>query len=150
MILDRTPFYAEAGGQMADRGELSTTSGAARVEDVQKVGKKVWVHHVTVSGGELAVGQKVQATVDKAWRHQARQAHSGTHLIHAALREVLGPTAVQAGSMNKPGYLRFDFNYGEQLTEHQLGQIEEIANGAVDSDYQVNTCLLYTSDAADE
>ncbi|WP_296215071.1 alanine--tRNA ligase [uncultured Corynebacterium sp.] len=139
VILDRTPFYAEAGGQMADRGEMTTTSGAVRVEDVQKVGKKVWVHHVTVSGGELAVGQKVQATVDKAWRHQARQAHSGTHLIHAALREVLGPTAVQAGSMNKPGYLRFDFNYGEQLTEHQLGQIEEIANGAVDSDYQVNT-----------
>ena len=139
VILDRTPFYAEAGGQMADRGEMKSTSGAARVEDVQKVGKKVWVHHVTVSGGELAVGQKIQATVDKAWRHQARQAHSGTHLIHAALREVLGPTAVQAGSMNKPGYLRFDFNYGEQLTEHQLGQIEEIANGAVDSDYQVNT-----------
>ncbi len=139
VILDRTPFYAEAGGQMADRGEMTSTSGAVRVEDVQKVGKKVWVHHVTVSGGELAVGQKIQATVDKAWRHQARQAHSGTHLIHAALREVLGPTAVQAGSMNKPGYLRFDFNYGEQLTEHQLGQIEEIANGAVDSDYQVNT-----------
>lgn len=139
VILDRTPFYAEAGGQMADRGEMTTTSGSARVEDVQKVGKKVWVHHVTVSGGELAVGQKVQATVDKAWRHQARQAHSGTHLIHAALREVLGPTAVQAGSMNKPGYLRFDFNYGEQLTENQLNQIEEIANGAVDSDYQVNT-----------
>ncbi|KAH8306056.1 hypothetical protein KR044_009069, partial [Drosophila immigrans] len=93
----------------------------------------------TVTGGEFAVGQKVTATVDHTWRHKARQAHSGTHMIHAALRQVLGPTAVQAGSLNKPGYLRFDFNYGEQLTAEQLRRIELIANEAVDADYQVNT-----------
>lgn len=139
VIVDRTPFYAEAGGQMADRGTFTGPSGAARVDDVQKIAKKVWVHYTTIAGGELAVGQKLHAKVDDAWRHQARQAHSGTHLIHAALREVLGPTAVQAGSLNKPGYLRFDFTYGQQLTEDQLRQIEEIANGAVDSDYAVNT-----------
>lgn len=139
VILDRTPFYAEAGGQMADRGELQSAHGAGTVEDVQKVGKKVWLHTVQVSGGELAVGTKVTATVSRSWRHQARQAHSGTHLIHAALRQVLGPTAVQAGSLNKPGYLRFDFNYGEQLTDAQIRDIEQIANGAVDSDYTVNT-----------
>ena len=139
IILDRTPFYAEAGGQMADRGEITGGSFHARVNDVQKVGKKVWVHSATITGGTVAAGEKVTASVDRAWRHQARQAHSGTHLIHAALREVLGPTAVQAGSLNKPGFLRFDFNYGEQLTGDQLRQIEEIANGAVDSDYQVHT-----------
>ena len=139
IILNRTPFYAEAGGQRADRGELRGPNGAGRVTDVQKVGKKVWVHHVQLTGGEFVVGDTVDAEVDRSWRHQARQAHSGTHLIHAALREVLGPTAVQAGSLNQPGYFRFDFTYGDQLTEHQMTQIEEIANSAVDSDYQVNT-----------
>lgn len=139
VIVDATPFYAEAGGQLADRGELWTPAGAGRVVDVQKVGKKVWLHHTTVTGGELAVGATAQLQVDRAWRHQARQAHSGTHLIHAALREVLGPTAVQAGSMNKPGYLRFDFAYGEQLTPDQLRRIEDIANSAVDADYTVTT-----------
>ncbi|MBF0581942.1 alanine--tRNA ligase [Corynebacterium sp. ED61] len=139
VILDRTPFYAEAGGQMADRGELRGESFAADVDDVQKVGKKVWLHNVTITGGEIAAGQKVTAKVSRAWRHQARQAHSGTHLIHAALRQVLGPTAVQAGSLNKPGYLRFDFNYGDQLTDTQLRDIEQIANGAVDTDYEVIT-----------
>ena len=74
---------------MADRGTFRGESGAADVTDVQKVGKKVWVHFATVTGGELAVGQKLTASVDDAWRHQARQAHSGTHLIHAALRNVL-------------------------------------------------------------
>lgn len=139
LILDQTPFYAEAGGQLADRGQITGTGGAATVDDVQKTGKKVWLHNVTVTGGEFAVGQRVTATVDHTWRHKARQAHSGTHMIHAALRQVLGPTAVQAGSLNKPGYLRFDFNYGEQLTADQLRRIELIANEAVDADYQVNT-----------
>ncbi|WP_420099128.1 alanine--tRNA ligase [Corynebacterium sp.] len=139
VILDRTPFYAEAGGQMADRGTLTGPGGLAQVQDVQKTGRKVSLHRVTVSGGELAVGDTVAAHVDHAWRHAARQAHSGTHLIHAALRDVLGPTAVQAGSMNKPGYLRFDFKYGTQLTDDQLRRIQEISNEAVDTDYTVNT-----------
>ncbi len=139
VIVDRTPFYAEAGGQLADRGAFNGASVSGVVDDVQKVGKKVWVHNSTISGGEIAVGMTLEMVVDAGWRHQSRQAHSGTHLIHAALRQVLGPTAVQAGSLNKPGYLRFDFNYGEQLTAAQLNEIEAIANGAVDADYQVNT-----------
>ncbi|MGO1912152.1 MAG: alanine--tRNA ligase, partial [Corynebacterium sp.] len=139
VILDRTPFYAEAGGQMADRGTLTGPGGLGEVRDVQKTGRKVSLHRVAVTGGELAVGDTVSAHVDHAWRHAARQAHSGTHLIHAALRDVLGPTAVQAGSMNKPGYLRFDFKYGTQLTDDQLRRIQEISNEAVDTDYKVNT-----------
>ena len=81
----------------------------------------------------------MRAEVDPTWRHGARQAHTATHLIHAALREVLGPTAVQAGSMNKPGYLRFDFNYTDQLTAAQLEEIATITNQAVDADFSVNT-----------
>lgn len=140
IILDRTPLYAESGGQLADRGLITAANGAVfQINDVQKVGKKLWLHKGIVTSGELVAGTEAEASVDKAWRHGARQAHSATHLIHGALREVLGETATQAGSMNKPGYLRFDFKYGEQLTADQLRRIEEITNEAVDRDWTVNT-----------
>ena len=140
VILDVTPMYAEGGGQLADRGRIVIGDTVLTVHDVQKVGnKKLWVHKATVENGGLDVGQVVRAEVDPKWRHGARQAHTATHLIHAALRQVLGPTAVQAGSMNKPGYLRFDFNYTEQLSPAQLEEISLIANQAVDADYAVNT-----------
>ncbi|WJZ02802.1 alanine--tRNA ligase [Corynebacterium freiburgense] len=139
VILDTTPMYAESGGQLGDRGIIRTGDTILRVNDVQKIGKKLWVHKATVEQGELEVGANVEASVDAQWRHAARQAHSATHLIHAALREVLGPTAVQAGSMNKPGYLRFDFNWTQPLTREQLQRIEAITNEAVDHDWAVNT-----------
>lgn len=139
VILDVTPMYAEAGGQLGDRGQIVTGDAIVDVHDVQKIGKKLWVHKGTVTQGGLDVGSQVTAEVSGTWRHAARQAHSATHLIHAALRQVLGPTAVQAGSMNKPGYLRFDFQYTEQLTPEQLREIELITNQAVDADWQVNT-----------
>ncbi|APT84856.1 alanine--tRNA ligase [Corynebacterium aquilae] len=139
VILDETALYAEAGGQLGDRGVIRTGDGLIRINDVQKIGKKLWIHKGVVENGHIEIGNAVTAEVDPAWRHAARQAHSGTHLIHAALREVLGPTAVQAGSMNKPGYLRFDFNYAEALTPEQMEQIQAITNQAVDADYQVNT-----------
>ena len=139
VILDVTPMYAESGGQLADRGTI--TAGDARVEvtDVQKIAKKLWVHRGQLLGGSLEIGQTATAEYDQKWRHGARQAHTATHLIHGALREVLGPTAVQAGSMNRPGYLRFDFNYTEQLSPAQLEEIATITNQVVDADYQVNT-----------
>ena len=139
VILDVTPMYAESGGQMADRGRLVMGDTILNVNDVQRVGKKLWLHKATVQNGGLDLGSTVTAEVDSAWRHGARQAHSATHLIHAAIRQVLGPTAVQAGSLNKPGYLRFDFNYTEQLTEAQLQEIATITNQAVDADLEVNT-----------
>ena len=139
VILDVTPMYAESGGQMGDRGRILVGDTVLRVNDVQKVGKKLWVHKATVETGGLDLGQGVTTEVDGTWRHGARQAHTATHLIHAALRQVLGPTAVQAGSLNKPGYLRFDFNYTEQLSEEQLREISTIANQAVDADFAVNT-----------
>lgn len=139
VILDKTPLYAEAGGQLGDRGQIFTGDAWLEIGDVQKIGKKLWVHKAKVTKGGLDLGSAVIAEVDSQWRHGATQAHTATHLIHAALRQVLGPTAVQAGSLNKPGYLRFDFNYTDQLTAQQLEEIATITNQAVDSNLSVNT-----------
>lgn len=139
VILDHSPLYAESGGQMADRGRISAGESLLEVNDVQKIGKKLWVHKASVTAGGLDLGMSVEASVDEKWRHGATQAHSATHLIHAALRQVLGPTAVQAGSLNRPGYLRFDFNYTEQLSKEQMEEIALITNQAIDSNMAVNT-----------
>ncbi|MFG6304537.1 alanine--tRNA ligase-related protein, partial [Corynebacterium hesseae] len=139
VILDQSPLYAEAGGQTADHGRIFAGETLLEVNDVQKIGKKLWVHKATVTAGGLELGNGVTAAVDAQWRHGAVQAHSATHLIHAALRQVLGPTAVQAGSLNRPGYLRFDFNYTDQLTQEQLDEIALVTNQAVDQHFPVNT-----------
>ena len=139
VILDQSPLYAEAGGQTADRGRIIAGETLLEVNDVQKIGKRLWVHKATVTAGGLELGSGVTAEVDEQWRHGAVQAHSATHLIHAALRQVLGPTAVQAGSLNRPGYLRFDFNYTDQLTQEQLDEIALVTNQAVDQHFPVNT-----------
>ena len=143
LILDRTPFYAESGGQIADEGSIMETgaTGAAKaaVSDVQKIAKTLWAHRVNVESGEFVEGDTVVAAVDPRWRHGATQGHSGTHMVHAALRQVLGPNAVQAGSLNRPGYLRFDFNWQGALSEDQRTQIEEVTNEAVEADYEVNS-----------
>jgi alanyl-tRNA synthetase len=143
LILDRTPFYAESGGQIADEGSIVGTgsSGTSRaaVSDVQKIAKTLWAHRVNVESGEFVEGDTVVAAVDPRWRHGATQGHSGTHMVHAALRQVLGPNAVQAGSLNRPGYLRFDFNWQGSLTDDQRTQIEEVTNEAVEADYEVHS-----------
>jgi alanyl-tRNA synthetase len=142
LILDRTPFYAESGGQIADEGSImgtgSTGTSRAAVSDVQKIAKTLWAHRVNVESGEFVEGDTVIAAVDARWRHGATQGHSGTHMVHAALRQVLGPNAVQAGSLNRPGYLRFDFNWQGPLTDDQRTQIEEVTNEAVEADYEVH------------
>lgn len=143
LVLDRTPLYAESGGQIADIGSITGTgsSGAAKaaVTDVQKIAKTLWVHRVNVESGEFVEGDTVSAAVDPKWRQGATQGHSGTHMVHAALRQVLGPNAVQAGSLNRPGYLRFDFNWQGPLSDDQRTQIEEVTNEAVQSDFEVKT-----------
>jgi alanyl-tRNA synthetase len=143
LVLDRTPLYAESGGQVADAGTISGTgageSARAAVTDVQKIAKTLWVHRVNVESGEFVEGDTVIAAVEPGWRKGATQGHSGTHMVHAALRQVLGPNAVQAGSLNRPGYLRFDFNWQGPLTEEQRTEIEEVTNQAVQADYEVHT-----------
>ena len=145
IVLDRTPLYAESGGQIADAGWITGTGGSesakAAVTDVQKIAKSLWVHRVNVESGEFVEGDTIVAAVDPQWRRGATQGHSGTHMVHAALRQVVGPNAVQAGSLNRPGYLRFDFNSQSALTEEQRNQVEEVSNEAVQADYPVNTFL---------
>lgn len=143
LVLDRSPFYAESGGQIADEGTVTGTgtsaTSKAAVTDVQKIAKTLWTHRVTVESGEFVEGDTVVAAVDPRWRHGATQGHSGTHMVHAALRQVLGPNAVQAGSLNRPGYLRFDFNWQGALTDDQRSEIEEVTNEAVEADFEVHS-----------
>jgi len=143
LVLDRTPLYAESGGQDSDAGEIVGTGFRAEVLDVQKVDRKLFVHKVRILEGEVAEGIGVLAKVDPEWRLGARQAHSGTHVVHAALRQVLGPEALQAGSFNKPGYLRLDFSWSNALSVETRSEIEEVSNRAVRGDLPVR--VLYGS-----
>lgn len=137
VVLDRSPFYAESGGQDSDAGVLSGTLVEAEVLDVQRPLQGLVAHQVRITAGELAPGDAVHAAVDPEWRLGARQAHSGTHVLHAALREVLGPTALQAGSYNRPGYLRLDFPWRGGLSTAVRSEIEEAANRALRRDLPV-------------
>ncbi|WP_046318763.1 alanine--tRNA ligase [Mycobacterium sp. UM_Kg1] len=139
LVLDRTPLYAEAGGQIADVGTITSGPSKAMVTDVQKIAQTLFVHRVNVESGEFVEGDTVTAAVDPTWRKGATQGHSGTHMVHAALRQVLGPNAVQAGSLNRPGYLRFDFNWQGALSDEQRRQVEEVTNEAVQADFEVHT-----------
>ncbi|WP_229051159.1 alanine--tRNA ligase [Aeromicrobium sp. Leaf350] len=147
VVLDRTPFYAESGGQNADAGHLlwgSAASGGGRAEvlDVQRPIKGLVVHQVRVLEGELTLDTTLEAQVDPEWRTGARQAHSGTHVVHAALREVLGPTALQSGSYNRPGYLRLDFGWGGALSPEQLSDVEAASNRALRADLPVSASYM--------
>ncbi|MFB6509009.1 alanine--tRNA ligase, partial [Streptomyces virginiae] len=137
VVLDRSPFYAESGGQDSDAGVLSGASVEAEVLDVQRPLPGLVAHQVRITAGELAPGDAVHAAVDPEWRLGARQAHSGTHVLHAALREVLGPTALQAGSYNRPGYLRLDFPWRGGLSTTVRSEVEEAANRALRRDLSV-------------
>ncbi|MFI6908409.1 alanine--tRNA ligase [Nonomuraea sp. NPDC050394] len=137
IVLDRTPFYAESGGQDSDAGTLTGAGFAGEVIDVQRPVKGLVVHQVQVTGGTVGVGAAVHAAVDPEWRTGARQARSGTHVVHAALREVLGPAALQSGSYNRPGYLRLDFSWPGGLSAATRSEVEEAANLAIRRDLPV-------------
>ncbi len=148
VVLDRTPFYAESGGQIADEGLILGANGARlRVLDVQRPVKGLIAHRAVVEAGELSAGETVSAEVDPEWRTSARQAHSGTHVVHAALRQVLGPSALQSGSYNKPGYLRLDFAWGSGLDLGQRGDIEDVANQALRHDLPVEVRYMSLDEA---
>uniref|UniRef100_UPI0028112A71 alanine--tRNA ligase-related protein n=1 Tax=Streptomyces sp. TaxID=1931 RepID=UPI0028112A71 len=139
VVLDETPFYAEAGGQAADRGTISGDGFVLEVTDVQQPVKGLSVHQAVVREGEALSGTTVLAQVDVARRRAAEAAHTGTHIVHAALHDILGPEAVQRGSFNKEGYLRFDFAWGEGLAEAQRREIEEVSNAAIHANHEVVT-----------
>ncbi|HWO50022.1 MAG TPA: alanine--tRNA ligase-related protein, partial [Ornithinibacter sp.] len=142
VVLDRTPFYAESGGQIADEGVITADGVHLLVIDVQRPVKGLVAHTVEVLTGPLRAGAPVLAEVDPEWRISACQAHSGTHVVHAALRQVLGPSALQSGSYNKPGYLRLDFAWGQALSPATRSEIEEVANLAVRKDLPVSATYM--------
>ena len=131
IILDRTPCYAESGGQQGDTGTITAREGVARIVDTLKRGTGLFVHRVTVTSGGLREGETVAIAVDSPRRQGLALHHTGTHLLHAALRRVLGTHAAQAGSLVAPDRLRFDFSHGHQVKEGQLEEIEGIVNEKV-------------------
>ena len=147
VVLEETPFYPESGGQSGDHGLLTADGVELQVIDVQRPVKGLVVHRAKVLSGEVQPGHLLQAKVDADWRLGACQAHSATHVIHEALHQILGPTAVQAGSFNRPGYLRLDFNWGAGVTDEQRARIEELANEAIRADYGVQATYMPIEEA---
>lgn len=147
LVLNETPFYAEAGGQAADTGLITGDGFVVEVLDVQRPVKGLSVHKAIVREGEISSGASVLAAVDAQRRHEAEQAHSGTHIVHAALHEILGPEALQRGSFNKAGYLRFDFAWGEGLSDAAKAEIEEVSNLAIRSNHKVETKIMSLAEA---
>lgn len=139
VIVGATSLYAESGGQVSDAGSIIGDGFDLEVLDVQKPVKGLVSHTVEVRSGQVNAGASATTVVDKNYRAAAAAAHSATHLVHAALREVLGETAHQAGSMNKAGYMRFDFSWNEALSAETRSEIEEISNNAILADYDVVT-----------
>jgi alanyl-tRNA synthetase len=131
VVLDRTPFYAESGGQVGDRGELVGAGGTFEVADTQKIQAEVYGHEGTLKSGALKVGDKVEAKVDMALRTATMRNHSVTHIMHKALREVLGPHVQQKGSLVDETKTRFDFAHDKPLTEAQIRDVELRVNAEI-------------------
>jgi alanyl-tRNA synthetase len=147
LVLAETPFYAEAGGQAADTGLITGDGFVVEVLDVQRPVKGLSVHKAIVREGEIGADSLVQAAVDRERRHAAEQAHTGTHIVHAALHQILGPEALQRGSFNKAGYLRFDFAWGEGLSAATRSEIEEVSNIAIRNNFRVETKVMGLAEA---
>ncbi|MGC2520229.1 MAG: alanine--tRNA ligase [Burkholderiales bacterium] len=147
VVLERTPFYAESGGQVGDRGELASAGGTFTVEDTQKIQSEVFGHHGKLKTGRLRVGDKVKAQVDTVARSRAAWNHSATHLMHAALRQVLGGHVQQKGSLVDPQRTRFDFSHDEPLAEEQLRRVEELVNREIRKNVEVSARIMKYDDA---
>ena len=147
VLLDETSFYAESGGQDSDSGFISGEGLSLEVLDVQKPVKGLVSHSVVVKRGGVEVGSKVTTEVSADWRLGAAQAHSATHVVHAALRQVLGPQALQSGSYNKPGYMRLDFSWSEALSAATKTEIEEVTNLAIREDLAVSAQFMSVAEA---
>ncbi|HXG04782.1 MAG TPA: alanine--tRNA ligase [Candidatus Binatia bacterium] len=137
VILDRTPAYPESGGQVGDTGSLVGRAGRGEILDTYYRGPQLIVHRVRVRSGGFREGEDVAVQVETPRRQGLRQHHTGTHLLHAALRKVLGPHVIQAGSLVAPDHLRFDFAHGSQVKDRELEQIEDLVNEQVQANIAV-------------
>jgi alanyl-tRNA synthetase len=147
IILAESSLYAESGGQAADAGRIVGNGFDLEVLDVQKPVKGLISHTVQVTSGEVGVGDAATSVVDPVYRHSAAQAHTATHLVHAALRQTLGQEAHQSGSFNKAGYMRLDFSWNQGLSPETRSEIEEITNNAVRDNFEVVTRIMPLDEA---
>lgn len=147
VVLDRTPFYSEAGGQVGDTGTLVSGGANATVNDTVSPVRGLIIHRVTVDRGSLRMGNEVTAQVDAERRDATRRNHTATHLLHAALREVLGTHVKQAGSLVAPNRLRFDFSHFQPLSHREVAEIEQIVNNQILRNQGVQTETLSLEEA---
>jgi len=148
VILDRTPFYAEGGGQLADAGLIKLANGAViEIDDVQAPVNGLSVHRGRVLSGEVAVGQGALATIDQERRDAISRAHTATHMVHKAFREVLGETATQAGSENSPGRFRFDFPATGAVSDAALDEVESRVNTLLLDNLEVTAASMSQAEA---
>ncbi|WP_102192159.1 alanine--tRNA ligase [Microbacterium aurantiacum] len=147
VVLSETTLYAESGGQVADKGTIVGAGFVLDVLDVQRPVAGLISHTIEVASGSVSVDDAATTVVDAANRRAARQAHSATHLVHAALRDTLGPTATQSGSLNRAGYMRFDFAWSQALSADTRTEIEEITNRAVQDALEVTTRIMSLDEA---
>lgn len=141
VVLEQTPFYAESGGQCGDAGVLKTAAGLFKVEDTQKLGNAI-AHHGELVEGVLAKGDEVDAIVDAQRRAAISLNHSATHLLHAALRQVLGEHVTQKGSLVKPDSLRFDFSHLEAMTKAEIKEVERLVNAQIRTNHVIETNVM--------
>jgi alanyl-tRNA synthetase len=147
VVLDTTPFYAESGGQVGDQGVIATASAQFDVSDTLKVQADVYGHHGVLASGSLKVGDAVSATVDEAKRGRTIRNHSATHLMHKALREVLGSHVAQKGSLVDPDKARFDFSHNAPMTAAEIAQVEAIVNREILANAPVQSHHMSFDDA---
>ena len=148
VILDQTPFWAEMGGQLADRGTIGVEGGGlVRVDDVQAPVKGLHVHRGTVSEGTIAVGERAFSQIDVDRRGQIARSHTSTHMIHKVLHEFLGEQATQAGSENSPSRLRFDFRHGQQVPADVVAGIEDRVNDRLRENLEVTDAVMDLEEA---
>ena len=147
VVLDHTPFYAESGGQVGDTGVLAADGVRFLVTDTYKNAAGQWFHRGQVDAGTVEVGVEVAADVDAARRDEIRRNHSATHLLHEALRRVLGDHVQQKGSLVTPDHLRFDFSHFEAVTPEQLREVEQIVNAEIRANTPVTTRVMSIDDA---
>ncbi|EJA5593909.1 alanine--tRNA ligase [Escherichia coli] len=141
VVLDQTPFYAESGGQVGDKGELKGANFSFAVEDTQKYGQAIG-HIGKLAAGSLKVGDAVQADVDEARRARIRLNHSATHLMHAALRQVLGTHVSQKGSLVNDKVLRFDFSHNEAMKPEEIRAVEDLVNAQIRRNFPIETNIM--------
>ncbi|MBV9689044.1 MAG: alanine--tRNA ligase [Ktedonobacteraceae bacterium] len=147
VVLDATPFYAESGGQIGDRGEITAPMGIFQVRDTRRPLKGLIVHYGTLAEGHLRVGDSVQSNVIEQRRQDSMRNHSATHLLHKALRDLIGPQVEQRGSLVEPERLRFDFACPRPLTQSELAQVDEQINRWIRADYPVHTKVTSLQEA---